>query len=344
VGDKALGPTVGHAREIKMADPVQPKNVDPAVPATSVMVDLRNFTPSFNASTVDDTGVNEFCSFLATFYEASINACLATLPPGRRDDPAMVHVSCTGDGVLVVFFGEWHFAQGLLSALVLDAALGRLCAARGMIAGVPTVGFGVGIESGEVSRVRVGQGRAGFETVIGHCINMSARMEALTKVLSDARVIVGDTTVELCAAALHGETFHALRARERAAEDDAARLAIHDRMNTMNRECDVLGSLQPEGRGRAESALSSGAHLARPWHAKARRTARVAGTRRPGAPARFARAAGGLASSEMAQGAVPLDAQRTAITRSRSGSCGPWGDLLCTGRPRRTPAGWTMAH
>jgi class 3 adenylate cyclase len=236
VGDKALGPTVGHAREIKMADPVQPKNVDPAVPATSVMVDLRNFTPSFNASTVDDTGVNEFCSFLATFYEASINACLATLPPGRRDDPAMVHVSCTGDGVLVVFFGEWHFAQGLLSALVLDAALGRLCAARGMIAGVPTVGFGVGIESGEVSRVRVGQGRAGFETVIGHCINMSARMEALTKVLSDARVIVGDTTVELCAAALHGETFHALRARERAAEDDAARLAIHDRMNTMNRE------------------------------------------------------------------------------------------------------------
>jgi hypothetical protein len=61
-------------------------------------------------------------------------------------------------------------------------------------------------------------------------------MEALTKVLSDARVIVGDTTVELCAAALHGETFHALRARERAAEDDAARLAIHDRMNTMNRE------------------------------------------------------------------------------------------------------------
>ena len=212
------------------------QSVAPAVPATSVMVDLRNFTPNFDASTVGDDGVNEFCSFLAGFYEASIDACLTALSPKRREDPEAIQASCTGDGVLVVFLGPWHFAHGLLSGLLLDAALSRYCSARKAVAGVPAVGFGVGLESGEVSRIRAGRASAGFATLIGHCINMSARMEALTKVLSDARVIVGDATVELCAEALYGETFHALRQKERLAADDAARLAIHDRMNTMNRE------------------------------------------------------------------------------------------------------------
>ncbi len=211
-------------------------SVDTPVPATSVMVDLRNFTPNFDAATVGSDGINEFCRFLAEFYRASIDACLAALSPARRADPDAIRTSCTGDGVLAVFLGEWHFAHGLLAGLLLDATLGRLCAAHRPVAGVPAVGFGVGIESGEVSTVRTGHRNAGFTTVIGHCINMSARMEALTKVISDARVIVGDTTVELCAAKLYGETFHALRARELTAPDDAARLAIHDRMNTINRE------------------------------------------------------------------------------------------------------------
>jgi hypothetical protein len=207
--------------------------VDPPVPATSVLVDLRNFTPNFNAATVGDDGVNEFCRFLAEFYSASIDACLVAMSPARRADPGALSTNCTGDGVLVVFLGPWHFAHGLLAGFLIDAALGRLCAAHPTAA---SVGFGVGIESGEVSTVRARHGSAGFTTLIGHCINMSARMEALTKVLSEATVIVGDTTVELCAAALYGNTFHALRARDRAASDDAARLAIHDSMETMNRD------------------------------------------------------------------------------------------------------------
>lgn len=210
--------------------------VDLPVPATSVMVDLRNFTPNFDAAPVDGDGANEFCSFLAEFYRMSIDACLTALAPEHRADPAAIHTSCTGDGVLVVFLGRRHFAHGLLAAFLLEASLGRSCAARGTVAGVPAVDFGVGIESGEVSRIRAGRAGAGFATVIGHCINMSARMEALTKLLSDASVIVGDTTIERCAEALYGETFHALRDRARLAVDDAARLAVHDRMNTMNRD------------------------------------------------------------------------------------------------------------
>lgn len=212
------------------------KAVDPPVPATSVMVDLRNFTPNFDAAARDGDGANEFCSFLAEFYAASIDACLTAMAPERRADPEALHTSCTGDGVLVVFVGPWHFAHGLLTGLLLEAALGRLCAAHASPAGVPSVGFGAGIESGEVSSVRALRGSAGFATMIGHCINVSARMEALTKVLSDARVIIGDTTVELCAEALYGETFHALRDRAGAAADDAARLSIYDRMNAMNRD------------------------------------------------------------------------------------------------------------
>jgi class 3 adenylate cyclase len=219
-----------------MMETMRAQGVDAPVPATSVMVDLRNFTPNFDAAEVGADGVNEFCRFLGEFYGTSIDACLAALAPDRRASPEAIHAGCTGDGVLVVFLGPWHFAEGLLAGFLLEASLGRLCSAYPAVAGVPSVGFGVGIDSGEVSRVRAGRGGAGFATVIGHCINMSARMEALTKVLSDARVIIGDSTIELCAAALYGETFHALRARERVAADDVARLAIHDRMNTMNRD------------------------------------------------------------------------------------------------------------
>ena len=52
---------------------------------------------------------------------------------------------------------------------------------------------------------------AGVDTVIGHCVNIAARVEALTKLIASAQVIVADSTVELCADAFFGQTFASLR-------------------------------------------------------------------------------------------------------------------------------------
>ncbi len=72
--------------------------------------------------------------------------------------------------------------------------------------------------------------------MIGHCVNIAARIEALTKLIASARVLVGDSTVELCAQAFHGQTFASLREQEAAATNDADRVELQMRMNEINRE------------------------------------------------------------------------------------------------------------
>lgn len=201
-----------------------------------MLIDLRNFTRSLNASLTDDRGTNQFCYFLAEFYAVSLELCMLALAPDERDEPPL-SVNSTGDGLLVLFDGPRHFIHGLLAAFLLEAGLRRLCERRNASAPeMPTVSFGVGVESGTISWVRARQGSVGVDTFIGHCVNIAARVEALTKIVASARVLIGDTTVERCAEALYGETFAALRARERAATSDAARVSLQKRMDEMNRD------------------------------------------------------------------------------------------------------------
>lgn len=213
-----------------------PKTVQPPVPATSVLVDLRNFTPSLNAAGIDEQGTNRFCFTLADCYSATLDQCMRAMAPAERADP-QISVSSTGDGLLVVFMGPRHFANGLLAAFLLEAGLRETCQRyNDAHPSLPTLSFGVGVESGEVSRVSVGTKAVGVDTVIGHCINIAARVEALTKLIASAQVIVADSTVELCADAFYGQTFAGLRVQEAAAENDTDRVALQKRMNEINRD------------------------------------------------------------------------------------------------------------
>lgn len=210
--------------------------VDPPVPATALLVDLRNFTPSLNSATVNDEGTNRFCFTLADFYAATLDQCMRAMAPAERCEP-QISVSSTGDGLLVVFMGPRHFANGLLAAFLLEQGLGDMCTNYNLThPDMPSIGFGVGVESGEVSIIRAGTNLVGVNTVIGHCINIAARVEALTKLIASASVIVSDATVELCADAFFGQTFESLRALERAATNDGDRVAAQKRMNHNNRE------------------------------------------------------------------------------------------------------------
>jgi class 3 adenylate cyclase len=226
----------GYDEEVSSAANDPRARVDPPVPATGVLVDLRNFTPNLNAAGVDERGTNRFCYTLADFYAVTLEHCMLAMAPAERTEPK-ISVSSTGDGVLVVFMGPRHFANGLLAAFLLEAGLSGPCERHNQAnPETPAVSFGVGVESGEVSRIRAGSPVAGVDTVIGHCVNIAARVEALTKLIASARVLVGDSTVELCVDAFHGQTFAGLRAQERAATNDADRVALQKRMNEINRE------------------------------------------------------------------------------------------------------------
>jgi class 3 adenylate cyclase len=217
--------------------------VEPPVAATALLVDLRNFTPLLNASPEDTQCINTFCYFLTEIYAACVQSCLLALPAPQRNDPPL-YINSTGDGVLVVYSGDWHFGYGFLAAILLDAHLGQRCAIFNHAAhaalqqGLPQTAFGIGVESGFVSRVRAqatntAHGPA-VEAYIGHCINVAARSETISKMLDAAYTIVADSTVELVGERLFRDNFTEKRRREAACTTDEERLIIHHEMNGLN--------------------------------------------------------------------------------------------------------------
>lgn len=218
------------------------KVVRRSLEATTLIADLRNFTPNLNASREDGEGINLFCGFLADFYADCLTSCLLALPPSIRNDPPL-HVSSTGDGMLIIFLGEWHFGYGFLAAIIMDMALSRRCAEYNndpQFANAPGTSYGIGIESGLVSQVQASPStrmtRQVIDTYIGHCINVAARAEAITKTIDQANTIIADNAVEMVGRALFGAAFKELRDHELRCSTDEERLSIHDQMNQLNHD------------------------------------------------------------------------------------------------------------
>lgn len=218
------------------------KSVERSIEATTVISDLRGFTPNLNASREGEDGVNSFCHFLSSFYADCLASCLIALPPSIRDTPPL-YCSSTGDGVLIDFLGDWHFGYGFLAAIVMDSALSRRCNEYNsdpQFADAPGTSYGIGVESGVVNHVQayptsVSSGQE-VDTYIGHSINVAARAESITKTLHQANTIIADTCVELIGKSLFGNSFQELRQRESQCTTDAERLTIHHQMNELNHD------------------------------------------------------------------------------------------------------------
>jgi len=188
------------------------------VPATALVIDLRNFTPNLKASELDESGVDQFCSFLAEFHALCIDAAMMAMPPALREDPP-VHMASTGDGMIIVFLDkDRHFIHGYLAALLLHKKLEGVCHDyNNLIEGkrVPRIWFGVGVESGQVSPVQAGcssqHPKPSMQTVLGNCINVASRAQSVTKQLAGSRTIIASTTVELLTEALLDTDFRELK-------------------------------------------------------------------------------------------------------------------------------------
>jgi hypothetical protein len=66
-----------------------PQEVAPPIPATTLLLDIRNFTPNLNAAKADARGINGFCHFLSAFYARCLTASLLALQPGLRLQPPL---------------------------------------------------------------------------------------------------------------------------------------------------------------------------------------------------------------------------------------------------------------
>jgi class 3 adenylate cyclase len=215
--------------------------VERSADVTTLLIDLRNFTPNLKASHEDSDGINVFCHFLSKFYADCLDGCLLAIPPSERNNPPL-YVSSTGDGMLIVFSGNWHFCCGFLAGLILNKTLIACCEeynSNALQNGAPGTSFGIGIESGKVSRVSAhpitGSGHPVVDTYIGHCINVAARAEGISKIIYQANTIIAYSTVELVANALFRKTFHELLQQEPQCVEDRERLGLYDQINNLNR-------------------------------------------------------------------------------------------------------------
>jgi len=217
-------------------------DVSAPFPATAIIVDLRNFTPSLLEADVDADRVNFFCRFLAEFYGLCLDACLVAMPPTARQTPQL-YTSSTGDGMLMVFGGTRHIKDGYLATLALHTVLNARCFRFNRSAresGKPTTGVGIGVEAGEVSRIRalVPSETAGsfVDTCIGNCINVAARIETLTKNYGAVRTIVGAVANEQLCFDLFGKSYSTVVQETRSGTITEKRsFELHDELTDLNR-------------------------------------------------------------------------------------------------------------
>ncbi|OKH32571.1 hypothetical protein NIES2119_25900 [[Phormidium ambiguum] IAM M-71] len=216
------------------------QGVEPPIDATALVVDLRNFTPSLNASQEDLNGVNTFCYFLFDFYQIILKCCLLAIPAPLRNNPPL-QINSTGDGALIVYYNTWNFAYGFLAAILLDAYLSSFCREfnlKNSQNNLPEVSFGIGIESGKVSRIfahnSINTTRPVIDTFIGYAINIASRAESISKTLFAANTIFSDATVEKVSQSLFQENYQDKRNQDAICKSDDERLIIHEKMNELN--------------------------------------------------------------------------------------------------------------
>ena len=137
-----------------------------AIPATAVVVDLRNFTPNLGAAQVRPDGVNDFCAFLAEFHAICLDACRVSIPIEHQDTPPFLLWS-TGDGVIACFTDStFHVQHAYLASLIMQGVLRNVCKEYNQsrkLKTIPAIGFGIGMETGEVWAVHVARRRRGTE-------------------------------------------------------------------------------------------------------------------------------------------------------------------------------------
>jgi class 3 adenylate cyclase len=202
------------------------------VPATALVVDLRNFTPNLRASPIDEHGVATFCGFLGEMYGEGLRCARVA------SDGGAFTMTSTGDGYLGVFTDpEHHAVDGFLTALCLAHRLRELCGDYNVTDrpdGAPDTSFGMGLESGSVWPVSGADGGSSLETTIGDCINIAARCQDLTRRLYNAHVLLGPAANAALVEHAWGLDYRAMQDAIPSAEEDEGYLRIVGAMREVN--------------------------------------------------------------------------------------------------------------
>ncbi len=145
---------------------------------TVLFADLRNFTT-----------MSERMSPEETF--AFLNDCLSRIGPHIRSNGGFID-KYIGDAIMALFPG--HPADAVRAALAMQ---GELASSNARHPGRPPLAIGVGIHKGRVMMGTIGEAQRFEATVISDAVNLTARIETLTKQIGCTILISGEVAAQL---------------------------------------------------------------------------------------------------------------------------------------------------
>ncbi len=159
--------------------------------STVIFLDVRNFTPSLKEFSTNPN----FLELINNVYKCG----LVTISSFCKESE--YYINSTGDGFLAIIMGENHFIKAYLIGLILvlhtkhwfeifysDKQDSKLYPSEGKYF------YGIGMESGHVEKVETPSiSNKKIETYLGNVINISARIEALSKEHGRAPMLFGPT-------------------------------------------------------------------------------------------------------------------------------------------------------
>lgn len=160
------------------------KKLTQNINSTVVVSDIRNFTGLFNYFQYSDDA--SFVDFMNVYIEIHLKVA--------QEISNNFYVSSTGDGVLVIFMSEHnHHKNGYAFAIAMHRKLNSLCAKFNDFHNVK-VDFGIGIDSGDVWKIKRKHANKTVYTYLGSVINRAARIESQTKNFSKVNALIGQHT------------------------------------------------------------------------------------------------------------------------------------------------------
>lgn len=151
--------------------------------STVLMLDTRNFTNNLLYFSKDGN------SCFLEFIQELLNCGTALAAYFSNNEE--YYINSTGDGLLVIFLGNDNELRCYLLGLALIIEIQKLCD-KFNESYKRDMSFGIGLESGPVSKIQTPGIKNNSYTYLGNAINTAARIEAETKSHARAKMLIGE--------------------------------------------------------------------------------------------------------------------------------------------------------
>jgi len=195
------------------------------IEATALFVDIRNFTGQLKECNQSD----KFIDLIEKTYSCGLITAINIV--GNKN----LYINSTGDGFLLILFGKDHYLSGFLTALVLQKKLTVLFENTRVPKTSSDYYFGIGLESGYVKEVQAKYQKHVIKTYLGNVINISSRLESLTKDYFRAPILYGPEINELLVKnLLKKNSYKEMMEKAKSAKNTEEAEKLHTEMTKIN--------------------------------------------------------------------------------------------------------------